>query len=175
MMSPGLFSSNFYTFYMNSVMHKMATDAFKKYDANQDEAITKDEFTGTSQAFELMDTDSDGEVSLSNMQDAFGLNPVSTPQSNILKDMLTNYFHNQIQKRDKNNDSALTSEEYVGEKSDFNRIDKDKSGKINADEMLQDYLAQNPDVARLISQIDSMNMLLDALSFMGKSDSHSYF
>jgi len=175
MMSPNVFSSSFYCFYINSVMDKMATDAFEKYDTNKDEEITENEFSGTKQAFSFMDTDSDGKISLGDMRDAFGLAPLSTPRSNILRDMLRNSFHNKIQERDKDSDNSLDSEEYVGEKKNFDRIDQDHSGKITADEMLEDYLTQNPDIARLISQMDTMNMLLDALSYMGRSDSDSYF
>jgi Ca2+-binding EF-hand superfamily protein len=175
MMGLNFFSSNFYTFYMNSVMYKMASGVFQKNDTNKDSVITRDEFSGTNDAFNLMDTDSDGKIGIADVRDAFGLNPTSTSQSNILKDMLRNSFAHQIQKKDKDYDSALALEEYVGKKEDFNRIDVNQDKKITADEMLQDYLTQNPDIARLISQIDTMNMLLDALSYMGKTGFHSYF
>jgi Ca2+-binding EF-hand superfamily protein len=175
MMGTNLFSSSFYTFYMNSVMDKMANQVFQRNDTNKDDVITKDEFKGTKQAFDFMDTDSDGKVTITDVRDAFGLNPTSTPQSNILKDMLRNSFLRQIQGKDKDHDSNLSMEEYKGKEEDFKRIDKNKDKEITADEMLQDYLKQNPDIARMISQIDTMNMLLDALTNMGKTDSHSYF
>jgi len=175
MMGLDFFSSNFYTFYMNSVMYKMATDTFAKYDTNKDDTVTQDEFSGTDEAFNFMDTDSDGQISLSDIRNAFGLNPVSVSRSNIVEDMLRNSFARQIQEKDQDCDNALTSEEYVGEEEDFNRIDANQDEKITADEMLEDYLKQNPDIARLISQIDTMNMLLDALTYLGRTDFHSYF
>ncbi|MCJ7508135.1 MAG: EF-hand domain-containing protein [candidate division Zixibacteria bacterium] len=175
MMGINLFSSSFYTFYMNNVMDKMANQVFQRNDINKDDVITKDEFNGTKDAFNLMDTDSDGEIDITDVKDAFGLNPTSTSQSNILKDMLRNSFLRQIHQKDKDYDNTLSLEEYKGKEEDFKRVDTNKNKEITADEMLQDYLAQNPDIARLISQMDTMNMLLDALTNMGKTDSHSYF
>ena len=175
MMGLNFFSSNFYTFYMNSVMYKMATNTFARYDTNEDSTITQDDFSGSNDAFNFMDTDADGEIGLSDIRNAFGLNSVSTPRYNIVEDMLKNSFVRQIQERDRDADNILTLDEYVGEEEDFNRIDANDDSKITADEMLQDYLSQNPDIARLISQIDTMNMLLDALTFLGKTDFHSYF
>lgn len=174
-MGLNLFSSNFYTFYMNSTMSKMATQVFEKYDENKDDTITRDEFTGTKEAFSLMDKDSDGKITSSEIKDAFELNPVSTPRSNILENVLRDSFLHQIQKKDKNSDNVLSLEEYGGENKDFNRIDKDQNGKITADEMRKDYLKENPNIARLISKVDSMNMLLDALSHMGRADFYHYF
>ncbi len=174
-MSTDFFSSNFYTFYMNSTMYKMATEVFGRYDKDKDGTITRDEFTGTGKAFDFMDRDRDGKINLTDIRSAFELNPVSTSRSNILENSLRNSFWHEIQEKDEDWDNALTSEEYAGEEVDFNRIDKNENGKITADEMLDDYLEQNPDMERLISRIDSMNMLLDALTCMGKTDFHSYF
>jgi len=87
-MSINPFSSSFYTFYMNSVMDKMANRVFQRNDTNKNDAITKDEFNGTKDALNLMDTDSDGEIDITDVKDAFGLNPTSTFRSNILENML---------------------------------------------------------------------------------------
>ena len=160
---------------MNSVSYKIAIDFFQRNDSNQDNVVTQDEFSGTDEAFNLMDSDLDGEVDLDDFKDAFGLNSISVSQSNIVKDMLRNSFARQIGEDDQDVDGVLTLDEYVGTEDDFNRIDTDGDGQITPDDMLQDYLEQNPDIARMITQIDTMNMLLDALGCMGSLEFNSSF
>jgi Ca2+-binding EF-hand superfamily protein len=95
-------------------------------DKDGDGKVSKDEFTGPPQAFDRLDANQDGFVTMqeaSRMMRPGGVRPGAGPMGEGLRAM------------DKNKDGKISRDEFTGPPPLFDRLDRNSDGFISADEL----------------------------------------
>ena len=93
----------------------------RQMDSNGDRKISRDEWKGTTKAFDLLDADKDGSIAAEEFKDARG--KVRDRVRNNLRDM------------DKDNDSRISRREWQGRAEMFDRLDTDRDGFVTKQEI----------------------------------------
>lgn len=115
---------------------------FDTYDANQDGKVTKEEFSGDADVFELLDKNADGAVSLDELGLPADYRPRPLPKEQDGPPGGGDMKGGELRKRaekllaelagmDKDGDKKVTKEEYNG-KLPFEFLDKNKDGVLDA-------------------------------------------
>ncbi len=141
---------------VRSISSKTASQ-LQKADKNGDGVISREEFKGGDKAFAVLDRNSDGGIDTLDLEEIFGLqgNGTRSPLRSILEETMQRF----VEGRDEDSDGLLSYEEFGGSEEDFKRIDKDGDGLLGAEEITNDFIERNPELA---VQIERLTAILDS-------------
>lgn len=118
-----------------------AYKAVQKADRDGDDKVSRDEFKGDDKAFNVLDADGDGKITVADFQQMFTPNLTDEETVSQLEELLGGF----IKAHDKDGDGFLSLEEFGGDEKEFKRLDRDEDGKLSARELAED-LARDLDV-----------------------------
>ena len=102
---------------------ELAKTFLKKYDADEDGALSKKEFPGSDKNFDKIDADSGGTVTLEELTAAH--------QEWIKEEFARNF----LKKNDADEDGVLSKKEFPGSDEKFDKIDADSDGSVTLAEL----------------------------------------
>ena len=111
---------------------RLSESLVKFLDANQDSKVTREEFGRISQVFDALDADHNGELSTEELNRFAGAVAELQNQSTGGVDV-----QNLFGAYDKNKDGKLTADEMTGHDREFKRLDLNKDGSVTREEAAQ--------------------------------------
>ena len=106
----------------------------QKTDKDGDGKVSREEFEGREQAFDLLDINGDDTITAADFKQAF--TPESTDDGAVgqLEKLLQRF----VEARDEDSDGYLSLEEFGGDEEEFIRLDTDEDGRLSARELAED-------------------------------------
>ena len=119
-----VFFFGFINFMVPNISEGNQANFIQKYDKDNDGKLSKEEFSGSDQAFSNLDKNQDGYIDKSEAQKDRNEREYRSKKEN----------RGYIQKYDKDNDGKLSKEEFPGSDKAFSNLDKNQDGYIDKDE-----------------------------------------